>query len=165
PPPATAPATSASPDTRNDPPAPPPPESGSQVPLVKGEVSVRLDAGGYRVGAVIPVTVSNGMDRPVYTEDFKTACSIVILQRGDGGGWTDITGCALGRPTATVTIGPGLGRQVEIDPASVHLNRGAPPGTRAFGAGTYRVKFTYRVEPAVGGEDPLTAYSPEFAIR
>ncbi|HEV8558150.1 MAG TPA: hypothetical protein VGR06_17390 [Actinophytocola sp.] len=137
---------------------------GSPVPFVAGEVSVKLDAGEYRVGGKIRVTVSNGMDRPVYTEDFKTVCSIAILQRKDGGGWTDITGCALGRPTVTVTIGPGLGQRIEIDPASFHLTRGGPGGP-AFGAGTYRVKFTYRGEPTLGGEDPFTAYSPEFTIR
>src|SRR5437867_1702355 len=82
--------------------------SGTAVPFVKGEVSVKLDAGEYRVGSVVHVTVSNGMDRPVYTEDFKTACSVVILQRQEGGAWTDILGCKLGRPTTTVTVSPGM---------------------------------------------------------
>lgn len=134
----------------------------SAPPLVDGEVLVKLDAGGYQVGEVIRVTVSNGMDRPIYTEDFKTACSIVTLQHREGG-WRDITGCALGRPTVTVTIGPGSMERIEVDPASFHLAHGS--GGPAFGAGTYRVAFTYRLERAVSADAPLAAYSPEFAIR
>ena len=139
------------------------PTGVSAPALVKGDVVVKLDAGGYRVGTVIHVTVSNGMDRPVYSEDFKTACSIVTLQRHDSGGWSDITGCALGRPTVTVTVEPGSAERIELDPASFHLAHGS--GRPAFGAGTYRVAFTYRLERAVAGDAPLAAYSPEFAIR
>jgi hypothetical protein len=161
----TAESTSVTADNTTSVPASPGPGggSGSPVPFVKGDVSVKLDAGGYRVGAIVHVTVSNGMDRPIYTEDFKTACSIVTLQRREGGGWSDVTGCALGRPTVTVTIGPGRGLNVEIDPASFHLAHGS--GGPAFGAGTYRVVLTYRLERTVGGADPLAAYSPEFGIR
>jgi hypothetical protein len=130
-------------------------ESGSPVPFAKGEVSVKLGADHCAVGAVVYVSVSNGMDRPVYTEDFKTACSIVVLQRRDGDAWTDIVGCRLGRPTATVETGPGLGHQVDLDPTSFHLASGGP----AFDAGTYRVRFTCRLEPGMGGEDPLVVCS------
>src|SRR5947207_2835977 len=49
--------------------------SGAPVPIAKGQVSVRLDAGEYHEGAVIHVAVTNKTDRPVYTEDFKTSCS------------------------------------------------------------------------------------------
>ena len=112
---------------------------------------------------MIQATVHNGMDRPVYTEDFKTACSIVILQRQDGESWTDITGCRLGRPTATVAIEPGMSQPVELDPASFHLTDN--PSQPGFGAGTYRVKLTFRTDPAVGGPDPLAAYSPAFPVR
>jgi hypothetical protein len=35
----------------------------------------------------------------------------------------------------------------------------------AFGAGSYRLKFTYRLESAPEGDEPLTAYSAEFTIR
>jgi hypothetical protein len=138
-------------------------DSGSPVPVRKGEVSVTLDAGDYRVGAVIHVTVANGTDRAVYTEDFKTSCSIVTLQRRDGSGWTDITGCRLGRPTVTVATGPGLGRAVDLDPTGFHL--GGTTGGPAFGAGSYRVTFTYRLDPTLGTPDPLAAHSPRFTIH
>lgn len=163
--PASASATWATPHTSAGTSAQPEPAggSGSPVPVTKGAVSVTLDADHYPVGAVIRATVANGLDRAVYTEDFKTACSIVTLQHRDGDAWTDIVGCRLGRPTATVPIGPGLGHAIELDPSSFHL--ADDTGGSAFGAGLYRVTFTYRLESAVGGEDPLTAYSAEFAIR
>jgi hypothetical protein len=143
-------------------PTPPTETGGESVPVVTGEVSVTLGAGHYPVGAVIEVTVANGLDRPILTEDFKTACSIVVLQRRDGDTWTDILGCRLGRPTATVEIGPELGQRVELDPASSHLTGTGGP---AFGTGSYRVAFTYRLEPGAGGGNPAVAYSAEFPIK
>jgi hypothetical protein len=141
-------------------PAPPPEPSGIPAPIVAGEVTLTLDAGGYTVGQKIRVTVHNGNDRPAYTEDFKTACSILFLQRKGNGGWTDITGCALGRPTMTVKLEPGSTDPIELDPSSFHLRSGP-----AVTAGSYRVKLTYRTEPESTGTDPFTAYSPEFPVR
>jgi hypothetical protein len=144
------------------------PTSDTEVPsrppagIAKGEVLVTLDSDRYAVGAVLHVNVMNRTDRPIYTEDFKTSCSIVILQRQEGNAWTDIRGCRLGRPTVTVQIGPENGKAADLDPASFHLQAG---GAGGFGAGTYRVKFTYRNDPGLGGEDPFAAYSAEFAIR
>jgi hypothetical protein len=137
--------------------------SGEAASAPAGGVSVRLDADRYDVGDVVRVTVTNGTGRPVYTEDFKTACSIVTLQRADASRWTDILGCQLGRPTATVTVAPGAAHEVELDPASFHLtsDRAGP----AFGAGTYRVAFTYRLERATVDDEPLSVSSPEFAVR
>ena len=59
-------------------------------------------------------------------------------------------------------VGPETGKTADLDPASFHLQA---RGTGGFGAGTYRVKLTYRDDPGLGGEDPFTAYSAEFAIR
>jgi hypothetical protein len=141
---------------------------GTPAPVRKGEVTVTPAARGYAVGHVVRATVANGMDRAVYTEDFKTDCAIAFLQRHEPGGWVDVLGCRLGRPTLTVAIGPGMGRDVAFDPRGVHL-AGGPGGTGTgpgFGAGTYRVRFTYRLEPDPGGgQDSLVAYSAEFAIR
>jgi hypothetical protein len=163
--PAPAGSTGASPATSATPAVTPEPVggSGSPVPIVAGKVTVKVGAASYQAGAVVTATVANGLDRAIYTEDFKTVCSIFILQRSEVGVWTDITGCKLGRPTLTVIVGPGLGRSAQLDPNSFHLTGGRTGP--AFGAGTYRVKFTYRLDPEVGGEDPLVAYSAEFAIR
>jgi hypothetical protein len=94
PPAASASAAFSSPVTGGSPvPAESPGGSGSPVSVPQGEVSVVVAAAAYPVGAVVHATVANGMDRALYTEDFKTACSIAFLQRRDGAPWTDIAGC------------------------------------------------------------------------
>jgi hypothetical protein len=127
-----------------------------------GLLSVTRNAEAYKSGEVIDATIVNGLAKPVYTEDFKTACTVVILQRKQADSWTDILGCRLGRPTATVVIGPHQSQTVSLDPHSFHLTGGAT--TIGFGPGTYRIKFAYRTEPELGGDDPFAAYSPEFGI-
>lgn len=156
--------TTASPAVNGQPvPSNPSGDAGSAVPVEPGKVSVTVGAPLYPIGAVVSATVANGLDRPVITTDFKTGCTIVILQRSTGGGWTDLTGCQLRRPTMVVTIPPGRGRTVTLDPGSVHLtNGGTGPG---FGPGAYRVKFTYALESGGDGTEPLTAYSAVFTIR
>lgn len=140
-----------------------PMSSGSPVPATAGKVEVRLARTSYEAGGVVRVTVANGLGHNIYTEDFKTVCSIVTLQRAESGGWKGLEGCVLGRPTMTVTIGPGLGFTVDIDPDSVHFRDG---GNRIeVGPGTYRVKFGYRLAPGNSGEESLVAYSPEFTVR
>jgi len=154
-------ATSVTAGSESASPAPTTSGSRSPVPIAKGDVYVRLAADRYPAGATVHVTVSNGMEWPIHTTDFKTACSIVTLQRSDAGTWTDIVGCRMGRPTRVVEITPGQEQEIELDPHSSHLGGGT--GRPAFGSGTYRVIFTYRAEPTESGE-PLAAYSPEFTI-
>lgn len=139
------------------------PSSGTPVPVTAGKVDVRLSKTSYRIGEAVQATVGNGSDKPIHTEDFKTDCSIVTLQRLDSGTWKDIEGCVLGRPTATITIGTGLGQTVTINPNSVHLRDG---GNRiGFAEGTYRVKFSHRLDHDTSGKEPLVVYSPEFTVR
>jgi hypothetical protein len=136
--------------------------SGSPVPAA-GKVEVRLGKASYRIGEVVTATVANGSDKPIYTEDFKTVCSIVMLQRSESGAWKEIQGCALGRPTVTVMIEPGAGETITIDPNSFHLRDG---GNRlGFGSGTYRVKFGYRLDRGGFGQEPLVVYSPTFEVH
>ena len=107
--------------------------SGSPVAGERGRVLVTADSDTYAVGTVIRATVANGLDRTIYTEDSKTACTLGFLQRLESAGWSDITGCGLGRPPATAAIGPGLGRVIVFDPSSALLGSTSAP---AFGAGT-----------------------------
>lgn len=130
----------------------------TQIPIAAGPVTVRTDAGHYAVGSTLHVTVSNRNDRPAYTTDFKTDCSIVTLQRHDGDAWTNIVGCLLKRPTRIVEVGPGQEQGIDIDPRGSHLS-GA-----AVGAGTYRIEFTYRTDPQPTSGEPMVSYSPEFTI-
>jgi hypothetical protein len=158
-----APSASSSPSATTPPTEEPGQGSDAPVPVTTGKVTVTLGTQAYSTGAIITVTIANGLDRAVYSEDFKTACTIVTVQRLNGGVWTDITGCKLGRPTMTVAIDPGQGKTLQLDPNSFHLTGGR--GGPAFPPGTYRVQFTYRYDRAMLGEESLAAYSAQFTIK
>jgi hypothetical protein len=140
-------------------PADPGAASGSPVPVTAGKVEVRLGKSTYRSGEAVTATVVNGFDRAIYTEDFKTACTIVVLQRMQGDSWTDVTGCALGRPTLTVTIGPGLGQPVTIDANSFHLR------DNPIRQGTYRIKFGYGLDRDHFGDEQTVVYSSQLIVQ
>jgi hypothetical protein len=118
-------------------------------PPSNSKVTVSTSAGKYGVGAMVTVSITNNLDKVIYTEDFKTACTIAYVQRLNSGAWTDIGACRLERPTIIVSLAPGQVRTVSYDPSS-------------FSSGTYRVRFTYRMTQ--DGNDPLTAYSSEFKV-
>jgi len=130
-----------------------------------GKVTIALSALSYAEGQMIEATLANGLEQTIYTEDSKSDCSIVSLEQWNGQVWQPLLGCALGRAPLVVAIGPGLGRRVTINPLSTHL--GVSPGSTepAFGAGMYRVKFTYRLDPGPEGEAPYEVYSEAFDIR
>ena len=134
----------------------------SPEPPAAGRVTVTTSAPRYAVGDTLKVTVRNGRSEPVYTEDFQTECTIVTLQVSNAGSWNDITGCSLGRPTRTVKIAPGAADEILLDPHSFHLAEGQAVG---FGAGTYRIRFGYRLGQEPMGAQPLTAYSATFVVR
>jgi hypothetical protein len=141
-----------------------PSDVGEPVSVERGKVVVRLAKVGFRVGEVVVVTVANGLDRTIYSDDFKTECSIVTLERQVASRWESITGCALGRPTMTVAIGSERGRTITIDPRSMHLQKAAAGAPLAFGAGTYRITFRYRFSPQMGAGEQ-TVYSATFQVR
>ena len=129
-----------------------------------GKVSVVPSAPALKQGDVIRAVIANGLERTLYTEDEKTDCSIVFLERSDAGTWHPVPGCALGRLPLVVAIGPGRGRVVTINPLSIHLRMGKPPTAKpAIGAGTYRIRFVYRVGLARGGQE-FAALSRSFSI-
>jgi hypothetical protein len=137
---------------------------GQPVDSPVGKVAVDLSASVYEQGQVISVLIANGLDRTVYAQDSKTDCAIAFLQRQEETGWTDIPACAVLRPPVTWAIGPRHGRTVSFDPSSVNF-AAVSEGRPALGAGTYRVKFTFRTAPGPEGEEPLVAFSRPFVIR
>jgi len=143
---------------------PAPSDVGEPVSVDRGKVVVRLSKAEFRVGEVVVVTVANGLDRTIYSDDFKTDCSIVTLERRAGSEWAPITGCALGRPTMTVAVGSGRGRTITIDSRSMHLQKAAAGAPLAFGAGIYRITFRYRFSPQMGAGEQ-TVYSVTFQVR
>ncbi len=138
---------------------------GEPVKVVRGEVLITLSAPSYREGEVIQAIIANGLDRIIYTEDLKSDCSIATLEQWDGENWQPILGCNMERLAFVFAIGPGRGRTVQINPRSIHFGVVADSAQPAFGAGTYRIKFTYRINRGPEGYEPNSAYSEPFPVE
>ncbi len=147
--------------------SPGPADLGTPVKVIPGKVGVVLGTLAFREGERIRATIANGLQQTIYTDDAKTDCSIVFLERRVENDWQSLQACPLGRAPRVVAMGPGRGRAVTIDPFSVYLRLGAPPdGARpALRAGRYRIKFTYRLSPTPEAEEPFVVFSPTFPIR
>ena len=138
---------------------------GTPMNVHSGEVSVVPSAPAFAQGDVIRAVIANGLERTLYTEDEKTDCSIVFLERSDADAWRTVPGCALRRVSMVVAIGPGRGRVVAINPFSIHLRMGLPPtGKPAPGAGRYRMRFVYRLGLTPGARQ-FAAFSRPFSIH
>ena len=143
---------------------PPAVDLGIPMAVESGKVSVVPSAPAFKQGDVIRAVIANGLERTLYTEDEKTDCSIVFLERSGADVWHPVPGCALGRAPLVVAIGPGRGRVVTINPLSIHLRMGKPPTAKPdVGVGTYRIRFVYRVGLARGAQE-FTAISRPFSI-
>lgn len=143
----------------------PPGDLGTIAPVPRGKVTVSVGQPAYAEGAVITVRIANGLESVVYTEDSKTDCSIAILERKDGEAWSRIAGCGVERLPAVVALGPRRVRTARIDPMSFHL--GVPEGSSkpAFGAGVYRIRFTFRRTPEPLAIEPEAVLSDTFRIE
>lgn len=137
---------------------------GVPVKTETGKVTLTLDGKGYTAGQKLLVTVANGLERTIYSDDMKSACTILIVEKESGGNWTPVTGCPMERLPMSVAIGPGMGRTIEIDPGS-GLFDGAQPGQSALAAGTYRIRFTYRFAPEEGAAETESSVSDTFSIQ
>ena len=58
-----------------------PGDLGTIAAVPRGKVTVSLGQPSFAEGAVITIRIANGLESVVYTEDSKTDCSIVILDR------------------------------------------------------------------------------------
>lgn len=134
--------------------------------LPAAEVTVSLEARTLDVGRPIRAAVRNGLAQTIYTEDGKSDCSIVVLERRSGPSWIPIPGCALGRAPRRVALASGETRVVVLDPASLHFRAGATssPVPPAIGPGVYRIRFGYRLTPGPEGEETRRVYSETFEI-
>lgn len=154
--PRVTPATSSTPTE----PVSPLSDPGQPTTSTPGKVTVRSIAGRYRAGQPITIAVANGLDQPIFSNDFRTDCSIVLLQRRRET-WADIAGCAQGRPPATFGIGPSHMRTVIINPNSINFDI----STELLSAGTYRAAYRYRFDPTSSAEDSEVTYSQPFTIE
>jgi len=131
--------------------------SGVPMPAPAGRITITVSAPSYGPGQVVSATIANGLDKPVFTTDSKSDCSIAILEREEADTWNPILTCMVRRPPVTVAIGSSRGRTVLIN-----LSNLAALGT-PLEAGIYRLTFTYGLGREQGRE-PLVAHSPTFEI-
>ena len=134
------------------------------VSISPDQVTVSVSQGEYYKGETLIVSIANGLDQNIYTNDMKTGCTIAILEKQEGSDWYPFIGCGAERPPMTVEIAGGEVHTVSIDPGSGIYGLGKPPGELAFGAGTYRIKFTYSFDPNKEGEETFSVYSEEISI-
>ena len=137
--------------------------SGARPTGKPGAVTVTTTRSSYRPGEVINVSVVNRGDQSVYSEDQKTDCSIVVLERLTGERWETVTGCGAERAPRVVEVRPGATHTVRIDPTSTNFQGGG--GGPTVRAGTYRIGFTYRMAAGPQGVEPERVRSPAFMIQ
>lgn len=135
-----------------------PRDPGTATTREPGSVKVTTNSGHFNEQSSIAATVTNGLTRSIFTEDMKTGCSIVWLERLDEsrsevGTWERIEGCNAERAPAVVEIGSGQDRLVSLDGAALDV-----------AAGTYRIRFTYRFAAGPEGEEPETIVSDTFTV-
>jgi hypothetical protein len=142
----------------------PTPDLGAPVKTEAGKVTLTLDAKAYPMGQKIRVTVANGLDRTIYSDDMKTSCTILIVEQESAGKWSPVPGCPMERMPFSVAIGPGMGRTIEIDPGA-SLFDGVQPGQSGLPAGNYRIRFTFRFAPEEGAAETESSLSDTFSVQ
>lgn len=142
--------------------APVEPEAGQLVP---GQVTVVPSAASYAVGEAITAAIFNGLEQTIYAGDVKSDCSIAILEQETGTGWQPMLACGVARPSLAVAIEPGQGQVVIIDPLSFNFQAISGSTEPGFGAGTYRIKFSYRFVPKPDLPEPDAAFSEAFQVQ
>jgi len=123
-----------------------------------GRVTVVPGSALFERGRPVLAVVANGTAESIYVEDLHTGCSIGVLQRQENG-WVALPDCGAERKAAVLAIGPGHGRTLAIDPAS--LDALGSPLVR----GTYRLAVGWRTAPHPEGVDEQVSFSAPFQVR
>jgi hypothetical protein len=98
---------------------------------------VATDKSHYGPNETITVTIANGLTTTIITQDHKSNCTTVTLERRTGAAWQPQNPCRLMSATRLIRIGPSSTLQQQL----------LPPGNTSPGwaVGTYRVAFSYYV--------------------
>jgi len=130
-----------------------------------GQVTIQLAEAPYIKGNVVIAAIANGLEQPIYTADMKTDCSPMTLEKqDDAGNWQAMLNCAMERAPIVVTVEPGQGYLVTLDPNSVHFTSGVPAADPGIDVGTYRLMFSYRRQPGREGEETEVVTTEPFLV-
>lgn len=123
-----------------------------------GPVTVTTNLSTYTTGDAIGATVTNNSKSDFYTQNGKSGCTIIQLEKFDAasGKWTRLDGCNGASPTQTLAIGENTSIPYTLAPtSSTDLNAWQP--------GTYRVSVAYTTQ-ADGATSPQEAHSAAFTV-
>lgn len=116
-----------------------------QAEVALGEVTIELNGMPYREVDVLSAALKSGLRQTIWGMNGQTDCSIVTLEQWTGTAWKPLPGCTSGLPLVPVPIEPGRSYAIQIDPRSLNLVRLAVNSLLAFGQGSYRIAFGYRL--------------------
>lgn len=124
-----------------------------------GPITVTTNLASYTVGDAIGVIVTNSSKTEFFTQDGKSACTVVLLERYDTqkATWTRMDPCNNGQATQTFAIAENSSVPYTLAPNS----SGDP---NAWQSGTYRLTVTYSSQPD-GISNPQEAHSAAFAVK
>jgi hypothetical protein len=127
-----------------------------------GAVTLHLGQTHARVTEAVSVTVANSLPRTILVEDHQSECTVVTLERQEGGGWLAVAPCQLETPTRLVPIASGATQMVTLRPED-------GPQPRVWHAGTYRFALHYsagaEAQTSRAAHAPAgTVYSQAFII-
>jgi hypothetical protein len=101
-----------------------------------GAVALRLGQMHAGVTDAVSVTVANDLPTAILVEDHQSECTVVTLERQEGGGWLAVAPCQLETPTRLLPIPSGTAQTVTLRPEG-------GPQPRLWQAGTYRFALHY----------------------
>lgn len=122
-----------------------------------GQVQVVVEDGSYGPSSTIFVWAGNGLSQCIYTTDYHSDCSIVVLERQVDGNWQPQANCPRATPTQIAALPPMRAAFVQLPPEA----SGTQPGV--WPVGTYRVAFSYRLDRE-GADQPIEVDSGSFTI-
>lgn len=139
-------------------------DSSNQGTSTSGPVSIGTDNKTYAPTDTIKVSVTNKMQKSIFSYDTRASCTILGLQIQMNGTWQDtqVARCSLGRPAVAVEIAA-----TKVYTATI--SAGAQGVSQAtFSPGTYRLLLTYSTSPTpLSQQNPqntTTIYSATFAV-
>jgi hypothetical protein len=127
--------------------------------ITPGQVTLTLSKQQYGTEDLFLMTIHNGLDQAIWTQDHQTSCSSLVLGRLDQGAWQPVGQCALARRAPAMATPAGSSISQRLDHAQ-KMATGA-----GWSVGTYRVSLTYCMsQNSVGSDSGTTVHSLQFTI-
>ena len=120
-----------------------------------GAVTLRLGQTHSGVTDTVSVTVTNILPQAILVEDHQSQCTVVTLERQEGGGWLAVAPCLLETPTRLLPIPSGTAQTVTLRPEG-------GPQPRVWQAGTFR--FALHYSAGTEGQTSRAALAPTTIV-